>query len=294
MNKQYTLLQHSLGFYQIDPPPTDEELTAYYENQYFQNGLGGYELSYTEAELSYNQAIIGDSFSTIEQIQSGNFEKTMLDIGCGEGWTLDYFQKRGWNVLGVDFGDFAIKKYHSHLLENLVVGNIYETLNSFHKQGKTFSVIMLDNVLEHVKDPIGLLQQVKNIANSHTVFVVKVPNDFSLLQQYLLKNNIIEKPYWVAYPDHLAYFTKESLTSAVESVGWKIVDLLADFPIDFFLLNQHSNYYNDRSKGKEAHNVRTNFTNYLHQHSPEKKREFFRSLASIGLGRQLIAFLQLQ
>lgn len=294
MNQQYTLKQHSLGFYQIDPPPTDEELTAYYEHQYFQNGLGGYELAYTEQELAYNQAIIGDSYSIIEQIQKNQPEKSMLDIGCGEGWTLDYFLQRKWDVVGIDFGDFAIKKYHPHLLENLIVGNIYETLQTLHKQRKTFSVIMLDNVLEHVKDPISLLQQVKNLAHSSTVFVIKVPNDFSLLQTYLLENALIEKPYWVAYPDHLAYFTKESLTSAVQSVGWSVVDLLADFPIDFFLLNQHSNYYNDRSKGKEAHNVRTNFTNYLHQHSPEKKRDFFRSLASIGLGRQLIAFLQLQ
>lgn len=294
MNQQYSLKQHTLGFYQIDPPPSDEELTAYYENQYFQNGLGGYELAYSEAELSYNQAIIGDSYTIIEQIQQVNSDKLMLDIGCGEGWTLDFFQQRGWNVLGIDFGDFAITKYHPHLLDNLIVGNIYESLEKLHQQGKTFSVIMLDNVLEHVKDPLALLQQVKYISHSNTVFVIKVPNDFSMLQNYLLQNKLIEKPFWVAYPDHLAYFTKDSLTAAVQSVGWNVVDLLADFPIDFFLLNQHSNYYNDRSKGKEAHNVRTNFTNYLHQHSPEKKRDFFRSLASIGLGRQLIAFLQLQ
>jgi 2-polyprenyl-3-methyl-5-hydroxy-6-metoxy-1,4-benzoquinol methylase len=292
MNQNYTLKQHSLGFYQIDPPPTDEELSAYYEQQYFQNGLGGYELSYTKAELEYNQAIIGDTYTIIEEIQDNNTQKTLLDVGCGEGWTLDYFHKKSWDVLGVDFGDFAIKKYHPHLEKNLIVCDIYENLQKLASQKKTFSAIVLDNVLEHVKNPIGLLELIKTVANKETVFVIKVPNDFSLLQTYLLENNLIEKPYWVAYPDHLAYFTKDSLTAAANVAGWEVTDILADFPIDFFLLNVHSNYYNDRTKGKEAHNVRTNFTNYLHQHSAEKKRNFFRSMASIGLGRQLIAFLQ--
>lgn len=292
MNHNYTLKQHSLGFYQIDPPPTDEELSAYYEQQYFQNGLGGYELSYTEAELEYNQNIIGDTYSIIEEIQGKNTQKTLLDVGCGEGWTLEYFHKSGWDVLGVDFGDFAIKKYHPHLEKNLIVGDIYENLQKLASQKRSFSAIVLDNVLEHVKDPIGLLELIKKVANKETVFVIKVPNDFSLLQTYLLENNLIEKQYWVAYPDHLAYFTKDSLTAAAHTAGWEVKDILADFPIDFFLLNVHSNYYNDRTKGKEAHTVRTNFTNYLHQHSAEKKRDFFRSMASIGLGRQLIAFLQ--
>jgi len=292
MNDKYSVIQHSLGFYQIENPPTDSELSDYYEQQYFQKGLGGYELSYSEEELEYNDAIVGDTFSIVASLQSESSDRTLLDVGCGEGWSLAYFRKRGWDVTGLDFGSFGIKKFNPTLEENLIVGNIYENLTKLKYQRKKFSVILLDNVLEHVKDPISLLKQIREVSDKHSILAIKVPNDFSILQDYLIENNIIEKHYWVAFPDHLAYFTKDSLSATAEFSGWDVKDVLADFPIDFFLLNKHSNYYSDQSKGKEAHLVRTHFTNFLHQHSPEKKREFFRSMANIGLGRQIIAFLQ--
>jgi hypothetical protein len=72
-----------------------------------------------------------------------------------------------------------------------------------------------------------------------------------------------------------------------------MVDMVADFPIDIFLANAHSNYVLDRSKGKQAHAVRVKLENLFHEVSPEKTIDFYRSMAELGFGRQISGFFKL-
>ena len=42
--------------------------------------------------------------------------KRLLDLGCGTGWTSEFFARRGYDVVGIDISEDAIeyaKKYHS-------------------------------------------------------------------------------------------------------------------------------------------------------------------------------------
>ena len=48
----YTLKKNSLGFYQVDPMPDEEELQAYYSEKYYQAPVvKTYALNYTEEDF---------------------------------------------------------------------------------------------------------------------------------------------------------------------------------------------------------------------------------------------------
>ena len=122
--------------------------------------------------------------------------------------------------------------------------------------------------------------------------MIEVPNDFSRLHQYLIDNNYIKKPFWVASPDHISYFNKDGLINLCNYAGFSVVKILTDFPIDFNLLHEDTNYIIDRSKGKKVHQTRIEIENLLHDISIEDKNELYLLLAKIGFGRNIIGFFK--
>ena len=103
--------KHPWGYWEVTEKPTLDDLQRYYEDKYFQEGRGSYELEYTDEELQYFRAKIEQRLAVINHnkphLSKGG---TMLDVGCGEGYALSLFRENGWSVKGFDFSaanDFA-------------------------------------------------------------------------------------------------------------------------------------------------------------------------------------------
>ena len=219
--------------------------------------------------------------------------RTFLDVGCGEGWALDYFQRQGWDVLGLDFSSFSLEQFHPGLRGRLRAGDLYDGLQELITEGRQFDELWLDNVLEHVIDPAGLLRRCRALTRPGGVLMVDVPNDFSPLQQHLLATGHIDRPFWVALPDHLSYFGAAGLRNLATATGWHTAKTLGDQPIDLNLFNPVTNYVMDRAAGKGAHQSRLEQDNFLLRTAPlPAVAAYYEAMAGVGLGRSLVAFLQ--
>ena len=75
------------------------------------------------------------------------------------------------------------------------------------------------------------------------------------------------------------------------SIGIDIDLFLADFPVDIFLLNDHSNYIKDPSKGKSAHNAKLLSFNLLNEIDFNRTTETFINFGEMGFSRNLTAFM---
>lgn len=283
------------GYWEILPKPESEILRQYYEEKYYQDENATYSHAYSVDELVYFETKIKQKAFVLDQLL-GERKTTigLLDIGCGEGFALDYFYKKGWAVQGIDFSDFAIQSLHPHLMPFFQKGNIWETIDELLAQHKKYDVVWLDNVLEHVVDPVLLLNKAHELTADNGVLLIEVPNDFTEFQQTIFDKEIVNRKYWEAYPDHLVYFTRESLISLCESIDWQTEKVLADFPIEWFLLNQHSNYCNDKTVGKQAHAARVFLENFLEEKIANKNdlMDFYESMSKIGQGREIIGFFR--
>jgi 2-polyprenyl-3-methyl-5-hydroxy-6-metoxy-1,4-benzoquinol methylase len=288
------LVQTEYGFWQYQPAPSFEELSAYYANQYFQQGRGSYAVSYLKEEIQYFRLKPSLMFRQLKRLRDVRKLRSVLDVGCGEGWALDRFHQEGFQVRGVDFSAFGIEKFHPHLREHLEQGNIYEILKMYCDSKESWDVIVLANVIEHVIDPIGLLDALKRLLSSGGLVILVAPNDFSALHQHLLAERIIDTPFWLAYPDHLSYFNKESMGNLLEDRGFKLEAVVADNPIDLNLLNANSNYVQDRTKGKNAHLFRVHTDNFLASIDEEKLLDLYKIYGELGVGRDLNYFCGLK
>jgi 2-polyprenyl-3-methyl-5-hydroxy-6-metoxy-1,4-benzoquinol methylase len=288
----YTKKKHPMGFYQAYPIPSQEELDHFYREEYFQACKSySYSHDYSEEEMQFNltQPIVADH--VWKQARKKPVGK-LIDIGCGEGFFARYFYDHGWEIECCDLSSFAIEKHNPEILGFFTKNNIYKELDKLIINNNKFDFINLSNVLEHVREPINLLERVKKIMGKDSMLRIKVPNDFSTFQQILLDSSRISSEYWFNPPGHVNFFTKESLKEVLTSCGFRIVKVLANFPIEILLINKFSNYVIDKSKGTEAHNVRVVMERYLMDHGTDKYVEFMSLSAEVGLGRAIIVFVE--
>lgn len=284
------LKRHPLGFLQAAEMPTETQLRDYYAH-YYRRESGNYRKSYDARELAFLDAKIAQRAALAQQIRGTATPGRFLDIGCGEGFALAWFRKAGWRVEGIDHSLAGIAAMNPELADSVMAGDLFALLGDRIAATGRYDLAWLTNVLEHVTDPVGLLERLRRLVVPGGVLAVTVPNDGSLYQEKLLADGHIDERFWIALPDHLAYFTGDSLRATAEATGWDCREITADFPIDWFLLHEGSNYVRDRAQGKAAHRARVELELLLADQPVEAVNAYYAALARLGLGRNLTAFL---
>lgn len=285
---------HLAGYWEVDNKPSVSELESYYAGKYYQEGRGSYEIKYSESEIEYFKAKLEQRWFTLQRLLASKPPKQsprILDVGCGEGYALAFFADKGWQVRGFDFSAAGVESKNPSCREFLLVGDVFSLLDAEIESGQKYDVVWLQNVLEHVLDPIALLRSLRQLLFDDGVAVVTVPNDCSIVQLAALSHGHIDSAFWVLPPDHLNYFDSESLKAVAQYTDWNCVQLLGDFPIDWLLFHPGSNYVRDPSQGRAAHQARVQIENLIHSQPIELNVEFWAAAGRLGVGRNLTAFL---
>lgn len=276
--------KNTYGFYQVANKPTDEQLQKFYSQKYYQNNKGNYKKKYTGSDkvnLFKKYELIFDSINNKKY-------KNFLDLGCGEGFALDYFYKKKFNVQGIDFSDYGIKRHNKKMSKFVEFGNLYKLLNIKIKNKQKFDIFFASNILEHLNNLEKFFKYLNMLSiQKKTYLIVIVPNDFSFFQKSLFKKNKIKSRYWICPPEHISYFNLRSLSNFISQKGWKLVDSFSDFPIEWFLSNRHSNY-KEKKIGKDIFEGIKFIEDTIFKNSSKKYiKNFYKSIADIGMGRNI-------
>ncbi len=114
--------------------------------------------------------------------------KTILDAGCGEGFTLAKLQEKGIgrDLEGIDYSLEAInvgKKEHPSLL--LKQGNIYK----LDYKNNSFDLVICSEVLEHLENPQKALKEIIRVSKKY--ILLSVPNEpFFMVSNFLRGKNL--------------------------------------------------------------------------------------------------------
>lgn len=281
------------GYYELRRKNTKEERDANFEEHYFQEYSGAtYEKAeYPPEELLYLHNQIEERAYVIEQnlAKTGvKGEYSLLDIGCGEGFLLQFFHDRGKKVKGIDIGSYALEHFHPDMLPFFEKGDMETLLPIMAERGETYHVINIDRVLDMVEDVDVCLNRIKRVMDSRSILVVKVANNYSNLQRMLLQKGEIKEEYWLDDPDHTGYFNREGLIARLSANGFDCLDFYGDTFVDFWLANPFSNYYEKPETGKAAHKSTVRLENLFHDISMERTVEIYRMLGDMGFGREIV------
>lgn len=269
------------GFIHIDPVPTPEELDKVYREEYYKDEKPLFIKRVME-DLDWWEKVYDDRYDFLEE-KLGTEKRTILDIGCGPGYFLKRGMERGWKCLGVEPSRQA-----SEHAKGLGVDVINAFLDNAPINEK-FDAVHTSEVLEHVTDPSGVLEKAYSLLNHGGIICCVVPNDYSPVQK-VLKYKLNYRPYWLAPPHHINYFSFGSLSALLEHAGFKVINKSAMFPMDFFLL-MGDNYIGNDALGRESHARRKMLDIMLSE--PELKdfkREMYGLMAKHGIGREIVIY----
>jgi len=130
---------------------------------------------------------------------------SMLDIGCGTGWTTHIWQEEGAEATGLEpsptRGKIASERYGFRVIPCYV-----EDL----ADDEMFDVIVMRHVLEHFADPYQVLTKVRGHLKEGGLLVIIVPN-IDCIGRYLFGT----KWSWIL-PWHCNFFTPSSIFRIAE------------------------------------------------------------------------------
>jgi 2-polyprenyl-3-methyl-5-hydroxy-6-metoxy-1,4-benzoquinol methylase len=146
--------------------------------------------------------------------KSDKREGNVLEVGPGYGYLLYYFKKNGFNILGLEYNHYMIKKAKELLGLEFKNMSIYEL-----DVEKKFDVILFSHVLEHFTDPISLLSKCKSLLRDNGVIFIEVPDS------PLIKDITKEELFEYLNTIHIYNFKPKSLKLLFEKTNFKIISI---------------------------------------------------------------------
>lgn len=140
----------------------------------------------------------------------------LLEIGCGDGSFLRLMRSLGWRVAGLEPDTRAAQMAReSHGLD-VVEGTVEGTL----LPEEAFDAIAIRHVIEHVAEPVRMLERIRPSLKPGGRLVVRTPN----LDGW---GHRVFRDSWMHLdpPRHLHLFTPQSLRTCVERAGLAVQDL---------------------------------------------------------------------
>jgi SAM-dependent methyltransferase len=163
-------------------------------------------------------------------------DKSVLDIGCGDGAFLALAKTVAAKVAGVE-PDKQWRARHMALALDVVPG-----LSSL-PAGSVFDTISLFHVLEHIPDPLPFLEHVKTFLAPGGRMIVEVPSAQDALLTLYENAAFSEFTYW---SPHLFLHTPDTLEKLLRLAGYRQLEArqLQRYPL--------ANHLYWLSKGKPA------------------------------------------
>lgn len=144
--------------------------------------------------------------------------KKILDIGCGPGFLLSALNKNKYELYGIENDGHATeyaKKYATIIKHDIDVKLLPIKLK--------FDLIVVNQVIEHVKKPENLIKIVKKNLKKNGILIIGTP-DFDCLMSRFYNN----KFRMLHDKTHISLFSRESLIRLLVYMGFEILKI--EFP----------------------------------------------------------------
>jgi hypothetical protein len=149
----------------------------------------------------------------------------VLDLGCYEGALGRAIRTRqAARVTGVEY-DAAAAQKAGECLDEVIHGNIESAEVASRLRGAAFDAVICGDVLEHLRDPWGVLRfLVDEAATGGAAFVISLPNvaHWTTLRHVWLRKSWPRLPSGIHDSTHLRWFTSLDAEALISGSGLKI------------------------------------------------------------------------
>lgn len=146
----------------------------------------------------------------------------VLDLGCGSGGAHAPLRTAGASrIVGVELMPEPAARA-AEVYDRVEVGDAIEALARIDEQ---FDVIICYDVLEHLVDPLTVMEVLRTKSAPGGRIHISVPNarHITLLRDLIFRGTFGYTEWGHRDNTHLHWFTKRDMVSALEDAGWRDV-----------------------------------------------------------------------
>lgn len=136
--------------------------------------------------------------------------KEIIEVGCGQGEFLSVWSEFPVKAYGIEHNQELVEKARKSGL--MVKYGFTEGWKSLEDQYDAFCSF---NFLEHQPDPGSMLRSIHEHLREEAYGLITVPSFEYIIEQ---------ESYYELIPDHIAYFTKETLSLLLEVNGFAVLE----------------------------------------------------------------------
>ena len=199
--------------------PRGQQLEKLYDEDYYS---GSSNFSYMDERKTekFQRYVWKARLKNIQKFATGG---NFLDIGCSFGGLLDVAKEFGFSTFGIEISTFSSKiaheKGHTVFTGNLLDSNFPE---------KSFSVITLIEVIEHLENPKLVFEKLSSLLKPGGLLVIQTAN-FEGLQAVQEG-----RKYHYFLPGHIYYYSESNLKEFLSKTGFH--KFKSYFGVDFGVL----------------------------------------------------------
>lgn len=185
------------GYVQIADKPSSEVLDALYSTQYFSS------VKYTNETPLLKENL--RRVALLKRFLPATGRPRILDAGCATGDFLTVI-KSDYEVFGCDISECAVQlalAKNPELKDRIRVTNL-EMQSPF--SGVAFDAICMWDVLEHLWDPVSVVESFSRLVKPGGFFCLSTPNIGALISRIMGKRWAFMTP-----PEHMGFFSNQTM-----------------------------------------------------------------------------------
>ncbi|RMH46883.1 MAG: class I SAM-dependent methyltransferase [Gammaproteobacteria bacterium] len=181
---------------------------------------------------SFNSAYVGCR-PDIQALMPERFCR-VLDLGCSDGSLGRSIKENhpGAEIVGIEIDELMAAVAECRL-DRVLCADLESFTPTKYFSAGYFDVIILADVLEHLREPWTLLAQLKNILHEQGRLIVSVPNVrfYETIFQLVVRGDWPFRPRGIHDRTHLRFFTRKSLLAMLDECGYEKLELEKNFRI---------------------------------------------------------------
>ena len=209
--------------YSLFPKLENHEIDDLYSTKYIEN---------VNPKFNMNEQVTLSRFlhlqKTLEKVDNPG-SKSFLDYGCGAtAEAIVLASNLGYKAFGVEVE--AGTRQEAHLKSNCQIFSPEEALAS----GAQFDIVFLGDVLEHLGNPLSVLDQVQALLSPNGLLIIQGPLEGAItISNTLLsvKARLLSKSPSKFPPYHVSLATKKSIVKALKINGLTIQKMAVSEPL---------------------------------------------------------------
>lgn len=186
------------------------QLTRLYSQEYFEGGLADGYTDYSASEKTLRR----QARRLLRRLRRYQPDGTLLELGCAYGFFL--LEARAFfEAKGVEISTFAAQQARRRGLD--VLAGDFQAL-SF--PSGSCSVVCLFDCIEHLADPFAYLWKISSVLRPRGIVALTTGDIASLYGRLSGRRWRLMTP-----PQHLFFFSKATLASMLEKIGFQVLEV---------------------------------------------------------------------